>query len=68
MKVQPAERVAEEITKLNAQLAQTVRDPGAIFTLEERDQQFQALRQQLEDDGVCGRGESDPQSSQRKCG
>ena len=42
----PAERVAEEVMKLNSQLAQAVRDTGATFTLDELDQRSQALLQQ----------------------
>ena len=56
----PAERVAEEVTKLNAQLAQEMRETGVTFTLDDLDQRFQALLQQLEDSGVCHRGEPLP--------
>lgn len=41
--LQPAERMAEEVMKLNAQLAHDVRETGAIFTLDDLDQRFQAL-------------------------
>jgi hypothetical protein len=47
----PAERVAEEVMKLNAQLAEIVRETGATFTLDDLDQRFQVLLQQLEDSG-----------------
>jgi hypothetical protein len=56
----PAERVAEEVMKLNAQLAQDMRATGAIFTLTDLDQRFQALLQRLENDGVCQRDEDYP--------
>ena len=54
--LQPAERVAEEVMKLNAQLAQQMRETGVTFTLDDLDQRFQALLQQLEDDGICQHG------------
>src|SRR5437879_3419578 len=53
--LQPAERVAEEVMKLNAQLAQAVRDTCVTFTLDALDQRFQALLKQLEDTGICHR-------------
>src|SRR5665811_1776528 len=56
----PAERVAEEVMKLNTQLAQAVRQTAATFTLDDLDQRFQAMLQQLEDDGICKRGKSYP--------
>jgi len=56
----PAERVAEEVMRFNTQFAQNVRDSDATFTLDDLDQRFQALMQQLENDGVCQRGESQP--------
>ena len=56
----PAERVAEEVMKLNALLAQEMRETGATFTLDDLDQRFQALLQQLEDTGICSRGEPLP--------
>ena len=56
----PAERVADEVMKLNAQLAREVRETGATFTLDDLDQRFQALLKQLEDSGVCRRGEDLP--------
>jgi hypothetical protein len=46
--------------KLNAQLAQAVREAGVTFTLDDLDQRFLALLQQLEDSGVYHRGESHP--------
>lgn len=49
--LQPAERVAEEVMKLNAQLAQVARETGVTFTLDDLDQRFQALLRQLEDSG-----------------
>jgi hypothetical protein len=52
----PAERVAEEVMKCNAQLAQVGRETGASFTLYDLDQRFQALLQQLEDTDICHRG------------
>ena len=36
----PAERVAEAVMELNAQLAQEMRDTGAQFTVEELDGRF----------------------------
>ncbi len=39
----PAERVAEEVMTLNVQLAQTVREIGATFTLDDLDQIFHAI-------------------------
>src|SRR5512142_1045928 len=56
----PAERVAEEVMKLNTQLAQQVRKTGATFTLDDLDQRVQAMRHRLEDYGVCCRGEAGP--------
>ncbi|MCL4506170.1 MAG: hypothetical protein M1434_11640 [Chloroflexi bacterium] len=56
----PAERVAEEVMQLSVQLAQAVRETGVSFTLDDLDQRFQALMQQLVDSGVCHRGESQP--------
>lgn len=52
--LKPAERVAEEVMKLNAQLAMVVRETGATFTLDDLDQRFQALLHQLEADGNGG--------------
>jgi hypothetical protein len=52
--LQPAERVAEEVMKLNAQLAQQVRETGTTFTPVDLDQWFQALLQHPEDAvGMC---------------
>ncbi len=56
----PAERVAEEVMKLNTQLAEIVRETGATFTLADLDQRFQSLLRQMEHDGTCHRGESLP--------
>ena len=53
----PAQRVAEEVMKLNVQLAQEMRETGIIFTLDDLDQRFQALLQRLEDTGICSRGD-----------
>jgi hypothetical protein len=58
--LQPAERVAEEVMKLNVQLAQVKRETGTTFTLDDLDQRIQALLQHLESDGVCQRGEDYP--------
>ena len=52
--------------KLNAQLAQVVRETGATFTLDDLDRRFQALLQQLEEDGICSWGESLPPIITRK--
>ena len=51
----PAERVAEEVMRLNTELAQTVRETGVTFTLDDLDQRFQSLLRQLENDGICKR-------------
>ena len=56
----PSERVAEEVTRLNAQLALEMLETGVTFTLDELDQRFQVLLQQLEDSGICHRGEPLP--------
>jgi hypothetical protein len=56
----PAERVADEVMKLNARLAQQVRDNSVTFTLDDLDQRFQTLLKQLQDSGVCHRGEDIP--------
>ena len=56
----PAERVTEAVMKLNAQLAKQVRDNSVTFTLDDLDQRFQALLKQLQDSGVCHRGEDIP--------
>jgi hypothetical protein len=56
----PAERVADEVMKLNQQLAQQVLETGATFTLDDLDQRFQALFKQLADSGVCRRGKDLP--------
>jgi len=53
--LQPAERVAEEVMKLNALLAQVVKETGVTFTLADLDQRFQSLLHQLEADGICQR-------------
>ena len=58
--LQPAERVAEEVMKLNEQLAHGMRDTGATFTLDDLDQRLQTLLKQLEDTGVCRRDMSVP--------
>ena len=56
----PAERVADRVKKLNAQLAQTVWETSATSTLDDLDQRYQALLQRLEDTGICSRGEPYP--------
>lgn len=56
----PEERVAEEVMRLNAQLAQVMRETGATVTLDDHDVRFQPLLQKLEDSGICYRGESHP--------
>ena len=56
----PAERVADEVMKLKALLAQVVKETGVTFTLDDLDQRFQALLQQLQNSGACIRGESFP--------
>ena len=56
----PAERVADEVMKLKALLAQVVKETGVTFTLADLDQRFLVLLRQLEDDGICHRGESIP--------
>jgi hypothetical protein len=48
----PAERVAEEVMKLNAQIAQEIRDSGVTYSLADLDQQLQAILQKLEADGI----------------
>ena len=58
--LQPTERVAEEVMKLNAQLAQIVRETGVTFTLADLDHRFQALLRHLEEDGTCQRSEPLP--------
>jgi hypothetical protein len=58
--LQPAGCVAEEVMQLSAQLAQEVRETGVEFTLGDLDQRFQDLLKQLEDSGVCRRGEDLP--------
>jgi hypothetical protein len=56
----PSERVAEEVMKLNTQLAQQMGENGATFTLEDLDQRYQPLLKQLEVSGICRHGESHP--------
>jgi hypothetical protein len=56
----PAERVAEEVMKLNMQLAQAVWETGAAFTLDDLDQRFQELLWKFEDNGICQRDEDYP--------
>ena len=56
----PSERVAEEVVKLNVQLAQQMRETGVTYKLDDLDQWFLELLQQLEDSGVCRRGEPYP--------
>jgi hypothetical protein len=56
----PTERVAEEVMRLNTQLAQVMRETGAAYTLTDLDQRFTALLSQLETDGTCQRGEDYP--------
>jgi hypothetical protein len=53
----PAERVAEEVTQFNTRLAQIMRETGVTYSLADLDQRFQVLLQQLEDTGICHRGE-----------
>jgi hypothetical protein len=53
--LQPAERVAEEVMRFNAQLAHAVREIGVTFTVADLDQRFQALLQHLEDAGTYQR-------------
>ena len=48
----PAERVAEEGMKLNAQLAQEMRETGVTLTLDDLDQRFQALLRYLENASI----------------
>jgi hypothetical protein len=56
----PAERVADEVMRLNTQIAQDVRAAGATFTLNALDRRFQALLKRLEEPGICRRGEDVP--------
>ena len=56
----PAERVAEEVMKLNTQLAQQVKETGVTFTLDDLDQRFQTLLHMLEELGTCQCGEDHP--------
>ena len=56
----PAKRVAEEVMKLNTQLAKQMPEAGITFIVNDLDQRFQALLQRLENDGVCQRGEDYP--------
>jgi hypothetical protein len=58
--LQPVERATEAVMQLDQQLAQKVRESGVTFTLDDLDQRFQALLKQLEDSGVCHRGEDLP--------
>jgi hypothetical protein len=51
-----AERVVEKVMQLNTQLAQELRDPGTLFSLEELDRRFLDLLRQLEESGQCVRG------------
>jgi len=53
--LQPIERVADEVMKLNAQLAADMQETGVTFTPDDLDQRFQALVRHLEDDGICRR-------------
>jgi hypothetical protein len=52
--------VAEEVMRLNAELAQEMRETGATFTLNDLDQRFQALLRQMETECACHRGEPAP--------
>ena len=52
--------MADEVTQLNQQLAQEVRNTGATFTLDDLDRRFQTLLKQLEDSGTCRRDELMP--------
>jgi hypothetical protein len=58
--LQPAERVAEEVMKVNARFAQEMWETGATFTLNDLDHRIQALPKQLEDTGTCRRDEPLP--------
>jgi hypothetical protein len=51
----PAERVADEVMKINVQLAQAVRETGVTFTLADLDERFQTLLRQLEEGRICRR-------------
>ncbi len=48
----PAERVAEEAMRLNAQLAREVRETGATFTLDPLEQRLQELLRRSECKGI----------------
>jgi hypothetical protein len=54
----PTERVAGEVMKLNVQLALAMQVTGVTYSLNDIDQCFQALLRQLENYGICKRGES----------
>jgi hypothetical protein len=43
--------------RLNAHLAQEVREAGITFTLDDLDHRFKELFKHLEDSGACRRGE-----------
>jgi hypothetical protein len=52
--------VTEAVMRLNTRPAQEVRDTSTTFTLDDLDRRFQSLLKQLEDSGVCHRGEDLP--------
>jgi hypothetical protein len=58
--LQPAERAAEAVMQLNTQLAQEMYDTGTVFSLEELDQRFQILFNELETSGTCTRQADSP--------
>jgi hypothetical protein len=51
--LQPAERVAEEVMKLNVRLAQGIRETGVTFTLADLNQRCKTLLHQVEETGIC---------------
>jgi hypothetical protein len=56
----PADKVAEAVMQLNTELAQTMRQTGKRYTLDELDQEFQALLQALEASDGYTRGSDHP--------
>jgi hypothetical protein len=56
----PTDLVAEEVMKLNGQLAQVMRETGVTYNVDDLDQHFQALLRHLKNSSICRRSESFP--------
>ncbi len=56
LNLQPSEKASEQVLALDRQIAEEVRRSGRAPLVDELDQRFQRLFQQLIDEGTCIRG------------